>query len=71
MKKTLIHTLSAIGLALALTTTVGCKQDSAFEEAGENIDEALEDTGEALDDAAEETGEAFEEAGEEIKNAGN
>lgn len=71
MKKTIVHTLSALGLALALTTSVGCKKDSAFEEAGENIDEAIEDAGDAVEDAAEETGDAIEEAGEEIKNAGN
>lgn len=41
-------------LVLCLCGVWGCEEDSAFENAGEEIDEAVEEVGDELEDAGDE-----------------
>ena len=67
MKSTqLLCLAAALGLGTpGLVMTTGC-EESALEEAGDNVDDAVDDTADAVDDAADDTDDALREATEDL-----
>ena len=74
--KTKTQTMKKVILSLALVLAMGVsltscretkKEETATEEAVEQVEEAVEETGEAMEEAAEEAGEAMDEAAEEVE----
>jgi Flp pilus assembly protein TadB len=65
--------LAGLG-CLMFFALAGCSDDSALENAVEEMGEGVEETAEALDPnrtAGEEMGDAIEDTGEEIQDAAN
>ncbi|WP_233357708.1 hypothetical protein [Haloflavibacter putidus] len=52
--------LSLFTVGLLATSFVSCRDQTAAEEAGDNIEEAAEDTGDAIDDAADDVEDAVD-----------
>jgi len=63
MKSATTFSLAAIfALGTAGMAMTGCEDDSALEDAGENIEDAAEDTGEAIEEGANDLGRELEDA---------
>jgi len=54
--------VSIFALGAATPAMVGCEEDSAIENVGEDIDEAVEDTGEAIEEGANDLEREIEDA---------